>query len=54
MKKTTKTIEIIEWTEACPHCDMILNGSTKDMVIWNKAVHIQARHKDKIKGGKRK
>lgn len=49
MKKIKKTIEIEQWIDKCPHCDKVIEGRTRDQVIWNLSVHITSQHKGLLK-----
>jgi len=53
MKKIKRTIEVEEWSETCPHCGQLIEGSSENHCKWNLAVHIMAKHKDITKKQRR-
>lgn len=53
-RKITRTIEITEYSKGCPHCKKVITGSSEDMMLWNMSLHLNAKHGQMIKGGKKK
>ena len=44
MKKTTKTIERVQYADDCPICDKEIRGFSKNQVLYNLDVHLRQKH----------
>lgn len=48
MKKVIKTEDKIYFTEKCPYCDKVIQGTKMSQVKYNIQVHILTKHQEKI------
>jgi uncharacterized protein with PIN domain len=44
MKKTTSTIERVQYSERCPKCKQEIRGGSESAVKYNLGVHIKQKH----------